>query len=111
MCNQQQVRFQSRNRERAFSVNDMTQLRFAPEPLSEIYISHGIEHVWRREAMDMIGKFADWLKADGKLVLITPDFDHNVQEYLLKGGTPPFFLCGVRPLATLGSGVFYIRNS
>ena len=63
-------------------IADITQLNFGPASVDEIWMEHAIEHLTRGEAIALIGKFANWMKPDGKVIIITPDFDANVQEYL-----------------------------
>jgi len=63
-------------------IADMRQLNFGAASVDEIWMEHAIEHLTRREAIDLIGKFANWITPCGKVIIITPDFDANVQEYL-----------------------------
>lgn len=63
-------------------VHDVRQLDFIDtESVSEIYISHCLEHISRKEIFDVICEYNRVLKNDGVLRVAVPDFDSIVDIY------------------------------
>ena len=57
-------------------------LNFPDNSVDEIYCSHFLEHVYRSEAVSIVKDFYRVLKKGGKLVIIVPDLEEYISQYL-----------------------------
>lgn len=75
---------------------NILQLDCAPGQVSEIRLHHVFEHFERAVALALLVRWHDWLRADGMIVIETPDFDACVAD--LPGRTMPERLLILRHL-------------
>ena len=57
-------------------------LNFPDNSVDEIYCSHFLEHVYRSEAVSIVKDFYRVVKKSGKLVIIVPDLEEYISQYL-----------------------------
>lgn len=57
-------------------------LRYSNNSVDEIYSSHFLEHVYRNEITGILKDFHRVLKIGGKLVIIVPDLEVYISQYL-----------------------------
>ena len=61
---------------------DVRELRCRPDCLAEIRLHHVFEHFDRVEALALLLRWHEWLRAGGLLTIETPDFDACASLYL-----------------------------
>lgn len=63
-------------------IDDITKLnKFEKESVELIYASHVLEHIGRRQYMDVLKRWYDVLKPNGILRIAVPDFEKIVEHY------------------------------
>lgn len=67
-------------------VDDIKTLdKFEKETIDLIYVSHVLEHIGRREYMDVLRRWYSLLKPGGVLRIAVPDFEKVVEHYKKHG--------------------------
>jgi FkbM family methyltransferase len=87
---------------------DITSVDFPERTVDEVRLHHVFEHFNRVVALGLLIRWQRWLKPGGRLVIETPDFEHEVRAFLGYRDDPgplakfsfrhprPFFRSGMR---------------